>query len=122
MSPFPVPAFDTYWAMWNEQDPSKVRHLLDQSVTDDVVFCDPKDFHVGRDALEANVRQFRAEQPDVVFELASGVDTHHNRVRYSWHFIRRGRVLMVGHDVATISDDGLLERIDGFFGDLPALE
>lgn len=120
MSLFPSPSFDHYWAMWNEGDPSKVRGHLDQAVTVNFIFCDPLHFHVGRDALEANVHGFRAEQPKVTFAVGSGVDSHHNRVRYEWHFIRGGRVLLRGFDVATLADDGLIERIDGFFGELPA--
>jgi hypothetical protein len=121
MEVFPVAAFDHYWAMWNETDPDAVRSHLDRAVTDDFVFCDPIHFHVGRDALEANVRNFRAEQPAAVFTIGSGFDSHHNRHRYQWHFTRRGRVLVTGLDIATVGEGGLIERIDGFFGPLPGL-
>jgi SnoaL-like domain len=121
MSLFPSPSFDHYWAMWNEMDPARVRGHLDRAVTDDFVFCDPLHFHVGRDALEANVHAFRADQPKASFEIGSGIDAHHNRCRYAWHLIRRGRVLVRGFDVATIADNGLIERIDGFFGELTAI-
>ena len=107
--------------MWNEPNLSAVRGLLDRAVTTNFVFCDPINFHVGRDALEANVRHFRTEQPLAVFVLASGVDAHHNRVRYHWNFTRRGRTLLRGFDVATIAESGLIERIDGFFGPLSDL-
>ena len=121
MSRYSVEAFDHYWEMWNERDPTRVRAHLERAVTDDFVFCDPINFHVGKDALEANVHEFRAEQPDAEFVLASGVDHHHNRHRYRWDFTRRGRVLVEGFDVATVSENGLIERIDGFFGELPGL-
>ena len=116
---FDLPAFGHYWAMWNEIDLEKVRGHLDQAVTDDFVFCDPLHWHVGRDALEANVRQLRTDEPRAEFEVASGVDHHHNRYRYAWTFGRGGRVLMQGFDVATTAENGLIERIDGFFGPLP---
>lgn len=119
MSRFSLEAFDHYWEMWNARDVAQVRGRLERAVTDDFVFCDPIHFHVGRDALEANVREFRADQPDAEFVLASGVDHHHNRYRYRWDFTRNGRVLVEGFDVATVSDGGLIERIDGFFGQLP---
>ena len=121
MSQFPLPAFDHYWEMWNERDPALVRGHLDQAVTTDFIFCDPLEFYVGRDGLENNVHEFRAKQPDAVFVLASGVDSHHNRYRYRWDFTRRGRTLVKGFDVATVAENGLIERVNGFFGDLPPL-
>lgn len=114
-------AFEHYWNMWNERDPTEIRGHLVRAVTEDFDFCDPLHHHVGRDALEHNVRTFRAEQPDAEFVMASGVDTHHDRYRYAWHFTRRGRTLVAGLDIATVAGSGLIERIDGFFGDLPPL-
>lgn len=119
MSAFPAPSFDHYWTMWNEPDVDLVRGHLDQAVSEDFIFCDPVHFHVGRDALEANVRGLRSEHPRVAFSVASGIDSHHNRVRYEWHMTMGARTIIRGFDVATTSDDGLIERIDGFFGKLP---
>lgn len=121
MSLFDLDAFDHYWRMWNHRDLDAVRPELDLAVTDEFIFCDPIHFHVGRAALEANVREFRAGQPLAEFRIGSGVDHHHNRYRYEWHLTRRDRVLLKGFDVATVADNGLIERIDGFFGELPAL-
>ena len=115
-------AMDHYWHMWNETDVSKIRSHLDQAVTEDFIFCDPLHWHVGRDALEDNVRTLRAKLPTARFEIASGIDSHHNRLRYDWHILRKGRLLMQGFDVTTVADSGLIERIDGFFGPLPPRE
>lgn len=120
MSLFPVVVFDHYFDMWRETDPSKVRQHLDLAVTEDFIFCDPLQFHVGRDALETNVLAFRSDNPKVSLELGSGVDSHHNRVRYAWHITLGSRVVMRGFDVATLAPSGLIERVDGFFGELPA--
>ncbi len=123
MSLFPNRAFEKYWTMWNSRDLTAVRGLLDDAVTEDFIFCDPLHWHVGRDALEANVRKFRTDNPEADFVMASGFDTHHNRYRYDWHFTRRGRVILQGFDVVTVDQgSGLLERIDGFFGKLPPLD
>jgi len=121
MSLFLVDAFDHYWRMWNETDPGRVRGHLDRAVSPDFVFCDPLHHHVGRTALEQNVRRFRSEHPRAEFVIGSGVDHHHDRYRYAWHLTVRGRIFVTGLDVATLGDDGLLERIDGFFGELPSL-
>ncbi len=118
MSQFPVEAFEYYWAMWNERDLNLVRGHLDLAVSEDFDFCDPIHHHQGRDALEANVREFRTKRPDAEFTIASGIDSHHNRHRYRWDLIHNGRVLVAGLDIATVADSGLIERIDGFFGEL----
>jgi hypothetical protein len=119
-SPFTVEAFDHYWAMWNDTELARVRDRVDNAVTDDFIFCDPLHFHTGRQALEDNVRAFRADWPTATFEIVSGVDNHHNRHRYRWNFLNNGDVVLEGLDIATVDADGLIERIDGFFGDLQA--
>lgn len=119
MSDFPLQSFANYWNMWNETDLTLVREQLDQAVTDDFVFCDPLHFHVGRDALEANVREFRSERKRARFEVVSGFDHHHDRYRYEWQMLLGERVVVNGLDIATVQDDGLLCRIDGFFGPIP---
>lgn len=119
MSLFLSESFDHYWSMWNETDLDLVRGHLEKAVSEDFIFCDPINFHVGREALEQNVRELRTSRPTIEFALGSGVDSHHNRSRYVWHLVDHGKVLVKGFDVATINDDGHIERIDGFFGSLP---
>ena len=119
---YPNEALEHYWRMWNSLDPDQARHHLDLAVTEDVVFCDPRDHHVGREALAHNVRRFRRRFPRASFEIRSGFDTHHNRSRYRWDLLVDGEVLVEGTDVATVADNGLLERIDGFFGPLPPVQ
>jgi hypothetical protein len=119
MSLFPLESFDHYWNMWNEPDVERVREHLDRAVTQNFIFCDPLEYHVGRDALEQNVVKFRGEYPEGQFETASGFDNHHNRYRYRWNFTMRGKVFVEGLDVTTVAENGLIERIDGFFGPMP---
>jgi hypothetical protein len=122
MSQFPLLAFDHYWAMWNEHDLSLVRGHLDRAVTDDFIFCDPLHWYVGRDALEDNVKTFRTQYPKASFNMGSGFDHHHNRYRYQWKLMVGSRLLVLGLDIVTVNDNGLLERIDGFFGPIPELD
>ena len=121
MSRFLLPSLDHYFAIWNERDLSAVRGHLDLAVTEGFTFCDPLHFHVGRDALEANVREFRTKHPGVTLAITSGIDHHHDRCRYEWQITLKHRVLGVGFDAVRIADNGLLDRIDGFFGPIPAL-
>lgn len=114
-------AMEHYWTMWNERDIDQVRGHLDRAVTEDFLFADPTNFHKGRDALEANVRGFRAERPDAELTMASRLDSHNRRYRYEWNLVEDGEVTLRGFDVATLADSGLIERIDGFFGPLRPL-
>lgn len=114
-------AMEHYWAMWNELDLDLVRGHLDRAVSDDFLFADPINFHRGRDALEANVREFRAERPEAGFTLASRIDSHNRRYRYEWNLVENGEVIVRGFDVTTLNEEGLIERIDGFFGPLRPL-
>ena len=110
------PALTSYWDMWNELDVDRVRHHLDRAVAPDFVFSDPVHLHRGRDALEANVRTLRTDKPEYRFVIASELDRQHDCYRYEWHMMRRHRVLLRGFDVARVRADGLLVRVDGFFG------
>ena len=110
-----------YWRMWNEPNVELVRGHLELAVSDDVLFVDPLHNHVGKDALEANVRTLRTENPDFFFVMASEFDGHNNRYRYRWNVVKKGRVLLKGFDVTTINAGGKVERIDGFFGELAML-
>ncbi len=107
-----------YFLMWNERDPKTIRGHLNRAVSKDCVWVDPLHNHVGRDALEANVVQFRAEFPDADLAIGSNVDAHNNRCRYEWVITTGDKLMLRGFDVATLDDDGLIERVDGFFGTL----
>ncbi|MEL7155506.1 MAG: nuclear transport factor 2 family protein [Actinomycetota bacterium] len=115
--PMPDPLIH-YWTMWNEPDLDAVRRHLDAAVSTDFVFVDPRHHHIGRDALEANVRALRTDKPRYRFVIASELDGHHDCYRYEWHMTAGSRTLLQGFDVARVGTDGLLERVDGFFGAL----
>ena len=115
-------AFTNLSAAWSEKDVTKIRFHVDISVAENIVFADPANFIHGIDAFEQMIIDFRVKYPESVVKRTSGLDSHNNRFRYSWE-IYLGEIMIVkGLDVATLNENGLIERIDGFFGDLPALE
>jgi len=57
---------------------------------------------VGITELEASIRSLRTSKPGYRFVIASEVDHHHDRFRYRWDMISRGRTLMEGLDIVTI--------------------
>lgn len=121
MSLFLFPSLMHYFFMWNETDPAKIRGHLEKAVTHDFEFCDPLHFHVGHDDLEANVKATRAQHPDAHFGPSTAIDQHHNRLRYNWEFRKGTHLVLVGFDAVTMADNGLIQRIDGFFGPLAPL-
>ena len=107
---------------WNEKDLDQIRSHLDKSVAENVVFADPSNFIHGRDTFEAMIRRFRLAYPESFIKRTSGMDSHNNRYRYTWEIYVGETLIVKGFDVAQIDEDGLVERIDGFFGDFPPLE
>lgn len=111
-------ALHHYLKMWNETDIAAIRPHLDQAVSDDCLWVDPQNHHVGRDALLENVVGFRTKYPNASLTLASNMDGHHQRYRYEWRISVGSQILIEGLDVATLNAAGLIERVDGFFGPL----
>ncbi len=107
---------------WNEKDLTKIRSHVDNSVAENIVFADPSNFIHGIDAFEKMVKDFRLKYPESIVKRTSGIDSHNNRCRYSWEIYVGEMMIVKGFDVATLNENGLVERIDGFFGDFPPLE
>lgn len=114
----PMPeALVAYWTAWNEPDLSRLPDHLEKAVTADVEWNDPRDSFVGVDELRAAMDRLRTSKPDYRCIIRSEMDRHHDRVRYRWDMVHRGRTLMEGLDVVTLdSTSGLINRVDGFFG------
>jgi hypothetical protein len=53
---------------------------------------------------------------------STGVDEHHDHVRYGWELIDGdGNVALAGMDVGLLDGAGRLVHVAGFFGPLPEL-
>jgi hypothetical protein len=117
----PTTVVDTYIAMWNEADPARRAQLIERAWVTEARYQDPlleADGYVGLSEMVAGVH---AQFPGQRFERLSGVDIHHDKLRFAWQLgVPGGDVTVVGIDVAEVAADGRLERITGFFGDLPA--
>jgi hypothetical protein len=119
----PIPrSFIFMLAAWNETDPDKIRKHLDRSLADNVIFADPENYVEGKDAFEQMVKDFRTKTPNARCERTSGIDSHHDRFRYEWAVLDGDKLLVPGFDVVQVNENGLVERIDGFFGPFPPLE
>lgn len=111
-----------YCAAWNEPDEAKRRALLDRAWADDGVYIDPIAEARGRDALIGVIGGMHAQQPGARIALTSGIDQHHNQVRFRWDYINaEGKTQISGIDVGELAPDGRLARIIGFWAEPPPL-
>ena len=123
MPPTTADVIQAYGAAWGETDATKRRALLEQCWGDDALYCDPVADGRGRDALDQFIAAMHAQQPGARIELTSGIDQHHNQVRFSWAFIAAdGSRPIEGIDAGEIGPDGRLSRIVGYWGAPPRSE
>ena len=111
---------DTYLAMWNEPDRATRLALIERAWTTEGRYVDPVQEAQGHDALSAMVDAIQTQFPGQRFRRQSGIDTHHDQVRFAWDLAAPdGAVTVAGLDVGVVADDGRLVSITGFFGDPP---
>lgn len=115
-------SLDHMLAAWNERDPDRVRAHLDKALSPEVVFIDPSIVTRGIDEFEANVHGVHGRLPGASYRRASGVDRHHDVVRYAWEIHRDGELILPGFDVTELDEEGRVTRVLGFFGPLPDSE
>ena len=111
---------DTYLDMWNETDPDRRAQLIGKAWTGATRYVDPLLEAEGSAALSDMVAAVHAQFPGHRFRRISGIDSHHDQIRFAWELVGPdGSVAVAGIDVGVVASDGRLERITGFFGDLP---
>ncbi len=111
-----------YMDAWNEADETARLALLDRCWSDRGRYVDPNVDLQGRTALAQHIGKVRAARPGARLEFVSGIDVHHNVVRFLWRLVRAdGSVGDASIDFGEVDEDGLLVRIVGFFGPAPSL-
>ncbi len=114
---------DTYLAAWNETDPTRRAALVERAWATDGRLIDPPLTAEGHAGISDMAAALHAQFPGHVFRRASGIDTHHEQLRFAWELVAPdGTVALAGVDVGELAADGRLARVTGFFGDLPARE
>jgi hypothetical protein len=105
-----------YIAMWNETTPEERRAIIADTFADDASYVDPFFSGDGREGIDAMVAGAQSQLPGTRFELTSGPDAHHDRVRFAWRAMGPdGEVAVAaGVDFATVASDGRLRAVTGF--------
>jgi SnoaL-like domain len=107
---------DRYIAMWNETDTERRREIIAATVTEDATYLDPLLSGTGVDGIDAMIAGAQQQFPGHRFELSSGPDAHHDRVRFAWtlHPDDGGGPVAAGVDFGTLAEDGRLRAVTGF--------
>jgi hypothetical protein len=109
-----------YVAAWNEPDAAARLQMLDGCWADEAAYVDPNVELKGRAALVQHISKVQAGRPGAWIEMMSGVDVHHNVVRFLWRLVRAdGSAGDVSIDFGEVGADGRLTKIVGFFGEAP---
>ncbi len=111
---------DAYFAMWNEEDAAARAKHIAEAWTNDGRYSDPARDAKGHTALSEMVSEARPHFPGHTVKRSSGIDAHHEHVRFAWEVVGPdGSVPVAGIDVGVLAPDGKLREITGFFGQLP---
>ena len=111
---------DDYFAMWLETDVAARADKIAAVFTDDGRHVDPNADAVGHGGLGQMMAAVHAQFPGLGMRRVTGIDAHNDQLRFGWELLGAdGAVLVAGIDVAQVGPDGRLERVTGFWGDLP---
>ena len=111
---------DTYLSAWTEPDADRRAELIAQAWAEDGSLVDPPLTGEGHGGISDMAAALQQQFPGHRFRRSSGIDVHHGRLRFAWELVGPdGRVALGGLDVGELADDGRLQRVTGFFGELP---
>ena len=109
-----------YMAAWNEREAAARDTLLEACRSDGGIYVDPNVSLIWREALGGHIAKVRASRPGARLEFMSGIDVHHNVVRFLWRLVRVDETCGdISIDFGEVGPDGRLVKIAGFFGAPP---
>src|SRR2546421_7785665 len=75
---------DAYLGMWNETDAARRAELIEEAWAPDGRYVDPLLEAEGHAALSEMVAGVHGHYPGHRFRRTSGIDAHHDTVRFAW--------------------------------------
>lgn len=111
-----------YLAAWNEREPKRRRDLVAKVWTEDGTYADAAREGRGHDSLDAMIATAQQHFPGYRLNLASGVEVHHDYVRFSWVAggTQEAPLYIKGTDFVVMAGDGRMKSVVGFTDAAPA--
>jgi hypothetical protein len=107
---------DRYIAAWNETDSDRRRELIARTWTDDASYLDPMLQGDGMDGIDSMIASVQGKFPGHAFRRTGEVESHHDRVRFTWELSPQlGEPVVRGTDFGIVVQDSRLRAITGFF-------
>ena len=107
---------DRYIATWNETDAGRRRELIAQTWAAEASYLDPLLQGEGRDGIDAMIAQVPERYPGHRFRRTGEVESHHDRLRFTWDLAEENaEALVKGTDFGIVTPDNRLHAITGFF-------
>jgi hypothetical protein len=109
-----------YVAAWNEPNVATRLQILERCWAEEAGYVDPNVELRGRTALCEHISKMQAGRLGARIEMMSGVDLHHNVVRFLWRLVHAdGGFGDTSIDFGEVDARGTLTKIVGFFGEAP---
>ena len=110
-----------YIAAWNATDPAQRRAAIARAWTEDGSYLDAHRDGAGYDAIDAMIATVQQRFAGYRFRLSSGIEMHHDRVRFSWQAggAADAPLFFAGTDFATVATDGRFGSVTGFIDAMP---
>jgi hypothetical protein len=111
-----------YIAAWNETDPVRRRDIIARTWSEDGSYLDAHRDSIGHAAIDAMIAAVQEHFPGYRFRLSSGIEAHHDRVRFSWSAggTEQAPLFFGGTDFAMLAEDGRLRAVTGFTDAMPS--
>jgi hypothetical protein len=111
-----------YVEIWNQPDGALRAEAAAELLTEDCRFVDPLADVAGPDGLAAVIGGVHQQFPGHRIQPVGDVDTHHDVLRFTWELVPEGggESVVIGTDVLSLTAEGLVGAISGFFDKVPA--
>lgn len=110
-----------YVAAWNETDGRRRRAIIERTWSDDGTYLDSHREGAGHAAIDAMIAAAQTQFPGYRLRLSSGIEAHHDRVRFSWSAggTDVAPLFIGGTDFAVLAEDGRFRAVTGFIDAMP---
>ena len=111
-----------YLSAWNERDAARRGDLVAKTWSEDGTYVDGARQGAGHGDIDAMIAKAQEHFPGYRLALVSGIETHHQYVRFSWAAggTAEAPLYIKGTDIGIIADDGRLKSVIGFVDAAPA--